>query len=279
MKTIGVDLGGTNIRAAIKIENEIVHKQHTVLENTHSLDHTLEQLIGTIRPLVQDGVSGIGVAVPSVVDTSTGIVYNVVNIPSWQRVELKDILQRTFNLPVRIDNDANCFAWGEYLFGHAKHFRSAVGLAIGTGIGTGIIIKGKIYAGNNSGAGELGYLPYRDRDLEFYCSSTFFTKVHHTTGHELFQKANAGEPEALKIWTQFGDHLGNALKAVVYIYDPGIIVLGGSISKAFSFFQEAMLKSLHQNFHYPESLKNLQIAPSTNENITLLGAGALAEKA
>jgi glucokinase len=201
----------------------------------------------------------------------------VVNIPSWERVELKDILQKTFNLPVRIDNDANCFAWGEYLFGNAQHFRNAVGLAIGTGLGTGIVIDGKIYTGNNSGAGELGYLPYLDRDLEFYCSSTFFTKIHHTTAHELFQQADIGNSEALKLWSAFGQHLGNALKAVVYTYDPGVIVLGGSISKAFSFFQNEMLNTLHQNFHFPESLKNLKIVPSTNENITLLGAGALVE--
>jgi glucokinase len=274
-KTIGVDLGGTNIRAGIKIDGDIIQRQHTLLEKTASLDHTLGQLIDTIRPLVHSEVKGIGVAVPSVVDTKKGIVYNVVNIPSWKKVELKDILEKTFNLPVSIDNDANCFALGEYLFGGAKNFQNAVGLAIGTGLGTGIIIDGRIYTGNNSGAGEIGYLPYLDRDFEFYCSSTFFSSLHHTTAYDAYNLAEEGDIASLHLWSEFGKHLGNALKAIVYTYDPGAIVLGGSISKGFQFFEKVMFNTLHHNFHFPQSLEKLQIIPSVNENITLLGAGAL----
>jgi glucokinase len=278
--TIGVDLGGTNIRAGIKIDGNITQRQHTLLEKTNSLDHTLGQLIDTIRPLVQPQIEGIGIAVPSVVDTQKGIVYNVVNIPSWEKVELKDILEKTFNLPVSIDNDANCFALGEYLFGNARDCRHAVGLAIGTGLGTGIIIDGKIYTGNNSGAGEIGYLPYLDHDLEFYCSSTFFSKLHHTTAYTAHHKAQANDESALSLWKEFGNHLGKAVKAIVYAYDPGIIIFGGSISKGFPFFEKEMLASLHDKFHFPQSLKKLKLVPSVNENITLLGAGALiAQKA
>jgi glucokinase len=274
--TIGVDLGGTNIRAGIKSGGHITARLHTKLEQTSSLDYTLKQLIDTIRPLIAPSINGIGVAVPSVVDTKNGIVYNVVNIPSWEKVELKSILENTFDLPVFIDNDANCFAWGEYLFGEAKGHSHVVGLALGTGLGAGIIIDGKVYTGNNSGAGELAYLPYLDKDFEFYCSSSFFSNLYHTTAFDTYQKALAGDRHALNTWTEFGKHIGNAIKAIVYTYDPAIVVLGGSIVKAYDFFSNDMTKTLHTDFHFPESLKKLKVIVSTNDNITLLGAGSLA---
>lgn len=275
--TIGVDVGGTNIRAGIKIHGDIRDRQHTQLQKLHSLDHTLGQLIDTIRPLVQAPVTGIGVAVPSVVDTKNGIVYNVVNIPSWERVALKEILENAFHLPVSIDNDANCFVLGEHLFGEAQDFSNIVGVAIGTGIGVGIVIDGKVYAGNNAGAGEIGYLPYRDHNLEYYCSSTFFSELHQTTALEVYESALQHQPHALKLWETFGYHLGHAIKAVVYTYDPEIIVFGGSLAKAFTFFEGAMLDTLHKDFHFPHSLRQLKFAKSMNDNITLLGAAALAE--
>jgi glucokinase len=275
--TIGVDLGGTNIRAGIKTGHSIINRSQTVLENKHSLDHTLGQLIDLINPLVQPSVKGIGVAVPSVVDTKKGVVYNVVNIPSWERVELKDILEKKFALPVCIDNDANCFTLGEYLFGNTKPNSYMVGLVIGTGLGTGIMADGKIFAGSNSGAGEIGYIPYRDKDFEFYCSSSFFKECHNTTALAAYEQALRGDGEAIAIWKEFGVHLGNVVKAVVYTYDPEVIVFGGSIAKAYTLFENSMRQVL-MDFHFPESIKKLQLVRSTNENITLLGAAALIEK-
>jgi glucokinase len=83
-------------------------------------------------------VTGIGIGVPSVVDVETGIVYDVTNIPSWKKVELKSILETKFGLPVRVNNDVNCFILGEHRHGVARGFRSVVGLAMGTGLGGGI---------------------------------------------------------------------------------------------------------------------------------------------
>ncbi|MEI6680919.1 MAG: ROK family protein, partial [Mariniphaga sp.] len=82
---------------------------------------------------------------------------------------------------------------------------------------------------------------------------------------------------AIQIWAEYGFHLGNVIKAVVYTYDPEAIVLGGSISKAYAFFEEAMLKSL-SDFQYPETIKRLKILKSKIDNIALLGAAALVKK-
>jgi glucokinase len=276
--TIGVDLGGTNIRAGIQTNGSIVQRRQATLENKDSMSDTLSQVIDNIKPLMQLGIQGIGIAVPSVVDTKNGIVYNVVNIPSWKKVELGDILQRTFAVPVKVDNDANCFTLGEHHFGLARSHASIVGLVIGTGLGSGIILDNRLYTGSNCGAGEIGYLPYLDHDFEFYCSGNFFSAVHNTSAYETNLQALGGSNVALRIWREFGVHMGNAVKSVVYAYDPEMIVIGGSVAKAFAFFEDSMRQELLRNFHFPESVKRLKIVQSCDDNITLLGAASLAKQ-
>jgi len=275
MATIGVDLGGTNIRAGIREGDLIVRREQISLSDKDSLESTLTQLIRLIKPLVIPDVTGIGIAVPSIVDSVNGIVYDVVNIPSWKRVELQSILQKEFNLPVRIENDANCFALGELKHGKAKGLNHVVGITLGTGVGSGVIINGKIHSGNNGGAGEIGYLYYRDRDFEFYGGSFFFAEIHKTSAFDVFQQAKTGDQSALSIWDEYGMHIGNLIKSVVYAYDPEAIVFGGSISNAFSFFEPAMKKTISTNFHFPGSMRRLRILQSENANITLLGASSL----
>ncbi|MQY77759.1 MAG: ROK family protein [Bacteroidetes bacterium] len=272
--TIGVDLGGTNIRAGIIAKGSIIVQRHTSLKNKDSLPESLTQFIEFIAPLIQPDIKGIGIGVPSVVDIDKGIVYNVVKIPSWEKVELKDILQKEFKIPVYVNNDVNCFVLGEHQYGLAKPFKSVVGLTIGTGLGSGIIINNQLYSGNNCGAGEIGYLPYRDENFEYYCSSSFFESKHNTTALKAYQDASDGNSEAFNIWNEFGLHIGNAVKAVVYTYDPEAIILGGSIAKAYEFFAGEMRKAL-VDCYFPESIKRLKILQSKNENITLLGAAAL----
>ena len=271
---IGVDLGGTNIRAGL-IENGIITSiNQALLTEKDSVKKTLSQLISIIEPLMQTGVKGIGIGVPSVVDVENGIVFDVVNIPSWKRVELKKILETEFKIPVRINNDVNCFALGEHIYGQAKDFSSFVALALGTGLGAGIIINNALYAGNNCGAGEIGLLSYLDKNFEFYASSSFFESRFSTSAFQAHEDAMIRNAEALQIWAEYGHHLGNVLKAVAYTYDPEAVILGGSISKAFSFF-EASMKQAMADFLFPETLKKLKIIRSQTANIALLGAAAL----
>lgn len=271
---IGVDLGGTKVKAGVESNGLIIQQSTIMLRHKDSLSSTLSQLIDLIRPLTQYPVSSIGIGVPSVVDIERGIVYNVTNIPSWEKVELKDILEEEFNLPVSVNNDVNCFTLGEHLFGMAKDYNSVVGMTIGTGLGSGIIIDNQLYAGNNCGAGEIGLLPYREHNFEYYAGSNFFDSIHGTSALEANRAALAGDKKALSLWAEFGVHLGFATKAVMYVYDPEAIVLGGSIAKAYPLFKAGMLEAL-DDFAFPESLKRLKIFQSQNDDIALLGAAAL----
>lgn len=271
---IGVDLGGTKIRAGIEL-NGLITKQNTVfLLQKESLTSTLDQLIELIRPLISYSVNRIGIGVPSVVDTEKGIVYNVTNIPSWKEVALKDILEEEFKLPTFVNNDVNCFTLGEHRFGLAKGFNSVVGMTIGTGLGAGIIINDKLYVGHNCGAGEIGLLPYLDKNFEYYVSNSFFETQFGVSALATNEAAIDGNFKAINIWAEFGKHLGAAIKAIMYVYDPESIILGGSISHAYPYFKNAMFESLN-DFAFPESLKRLKIFQSQDNNIAILGAAAL----
>lgn len=272
--TIGVDLGGTKIKAGVEKNGSIIQQNTIFLRQKESLSATLTQLIDLIKPLTDYPATSIGIGVPSVVDTERGIVYNVANIPSWEKVALRDILEEEFNLPVFVNNDVNCFTLGEHRFGMAKNYNSVVGITIGTGLGSGIIIDNQLYVGHNCGAGEIGMLPYRDHNFEYYACSNFFDVIHGTSALEASRAALAGDTKALSLWSEFGAHLGCAIKAVMYVYDPEAIVLGGSIAKAYPLFKAGMLEALN-DFAYPQSLKRLKIMQSQDDTISLLGAAAL----
>jgi glucokinase len=271
---IGVDLGGTNIRAGVICNGAIISLNQALLVEKESQQKTISQLISVIAPLITPEVIGIGIGVPSVVDIEKGIVYDVVNIPSWKRVELKKIIETEFGIPVSINNDVNCFALGEHRYGQAQAFSSIVAVALGTGIGAGIIINNSLYTGSNCGAGEIGSLPYLDKNFEHYTSSVFFKSAHSTSALKTYEAAIEGNKNALDIWSQYGFHLGNVIKAILYTYDPEAIVLGGSISKAYSFFKKSMEIAL-TDFQFPETIHKLKIMETQIDNIALLGAAAL----
>jgi glucokinase len=149
-----------------------------------------------------------------------------------------------------------------------------VGLTMGTGIGSGIIIDGKLYNGVNTGAGEIGSLPFKDADYEFYCSSRFFSQLHGHTGANFGKRAQAGDKEAIAVWQEFGQNVGELIKAVLFTYAPEAIIIGGGIASAFPLFEAAMRQTL-TSFPYPENVAATRIAPSTLPNAAMLGAAEL----
>ena len=135
-----------------------------------------------------------------------------------------------------------------------------------------MVIDGRLYCGHNTGAGEIGCVPYLDRDYEYYCSSRFFVG-HGTTGKQAYERAVAGDPRALALWREFGGHVGRLVMLALYAYDPQAIVFGGSIAHAFGFFREAMYERLRE-FPYAKTVESLHICCSHIEHVGLLGASA-----
>lgn len=274
---IGIDLGGTNMRVGLIDGATLVNKVIEPCPSKGTEDEVLNQLKRQIAQLMSPEVTSIGIGVPSVVDSVQGIVYNVANIPSWKEVHLKEQLEREFGIPVAVNNDANCFALGVWKYGEGKGTKDMVGLTMGTGIGSGIIINGELYNGVNTGAGEIGSLPFKDADYEFYCSSRFFSDLHGDTGANFGKRAQAGDAEAVAVWKEFGQNVGELIKAVLFTYAPEAIIIGGGIASAFSLFEAPMRASL-ESFPYPANVAATRIMPSTLPNAAILGAGALNDK-
>jgi len=271
---IGVDLGGTNIRAGKIANGKLIKVTKAPTPGKGSVDEVFDKICSVIDGCFDASTTSIGVGVPSVVDVEKGIVYDVVNIPSWKVVPLKEMLEKRYNVPVYVNNDANCFAVGEKYFGKAKSFKNIVGVTLGTGLGCGLIFNGKLYEGSNCGAGEFGNVPYLQHNVEYYCSGQFFTDEKKVSAIDIFQKAQKGDPNALQLFDEYGFHLGVVLKSILYSYDPEIIILGGSVSQSFEFFKDAMFHAL-QDFAFSNVLANIKIDVSDLENSAIFGAAAL----
>jgi glucokinase len=218
-------------------------------------------------------VHGLGVGVPSLVEQKTGTILDTVNIPSWKKVPLKKRLEKKYRVPVVLDNDANCFALGERHFGQGKTCDNFVGLISGTGLGSGIIARGKLISGKDCGAGEFGMLPYKDSILEHYASGQFFTKFNWE-GATLAAEAAAGNAKALEIFSAYGGHLAYAIKCILYTLAPEMIILGGSVSQSFRFYEKALHEGL-ADFGYPSLSKSLKIKTSKLKDVAVLGAASL----
>jgi glucokinase len=273
-KIIGIDLGATNIRGAV-VDNKTISAITTRRIHTKGTEQqVLEDVYSLVDALIKDNVKAIGIGVPSVVDVKMGIVYDVVHIPSWKEVHLKELLENRYHIPVFVNNDANCFALGEYYFGKGKGVDNMIGLTLGTGVGAGIIVNKQLYAGANCGAGEFGMVDYLDQNYEYYCSGSFFQNVYGLSGEQVFKDAQKGDAHALKLYREMGLHLGNAIKMIMYTCDPELIILGGSVSSAFDLFQETMWRRI-QTFAFTKSIERLKIKTSALENSGIFGAAAL----
>ena len=261
---------------AAKVTDGVIVKQQIMPtpRKAKNCEDTIEALINVIAEVMDADVLAIGIGVPSVVDRRLGIVYNVANIPYWEEVHLKDILTSRFSVPVYVDNDANCFALGERLFGEGQTIPNFVGLTLGTGLGGGIIQQGKLLDDANCGSGEFGEIPYKEHNLEYYCSGSYFMNEWHINGKEMHERAMQNDPIALEAYRQLGLHLSVAVKIVVLTLDPQLLVFGGSVAEAHSLF-EASLKEGLKDFPYPNSINRLQIRYSNLQNAGILGAASL----
>lgn len=273
---LAVDLGGTNLCLGL-VDNGVVTNMASVpsFPPSAAMEHTLEYLAEQISLMLLPSVTKIGIGVPSVVDVEKGIVYDAANIPSWKEVHLKSFLEERFGLPVSVNNDANCYAMGAYgTYPADAKPEVLVTVTLGTGIGIGVVDHGRLFCGVNCGAGELGYLDYKDGCLEEYCSRQFFDR-HGVKPHEASAAALAGDAESLKLFEEFGRNLGHALMVLMFAYDPSHIILGGGIANALPLFRDPMIGYLKEKFPFKNNIEKLITDVRTGGEIPIIGASLI----
>ena len=232
---IGTDIGGTSIVAGCLINNKLVNKSTIDTGVNHSVPEIISKLCKVIDKVYNKNVQAIGIGVPGYIDKG-GEIKLINNIPILKGVNLINELNKVYNVPIFVNNDANCFALGCYYFNSDAIANDIVGITLGTGLGGGIVVNGKLHSGLYGGAGEFGCISYLDGNFEDYCGSKFFASKYKTTGKELFIRAKNGDEDALVIFEEFGNHLGNLILNIIYTLAPQKVIIGGSISKAYEFF-------------------------------------------
>jgi len=271
---IGIDAGGTKISIGRVSMGCIIEEVSIPTNASGTEDEVIDSIIQGINKIINKDVIGIGIGVPGLVDEKNGIVYNSVNIPSWKEVHLKSKLEKKTGKTVYVSNDANCFALGEKYFGNGSKFRNVVCLTLGTGVGAGLIINDKLHPGVLSVSGEFGCLSYLEHDFEYYCSGKFFKNIHQGSGSDFHERAASGDIKAIRIFDEYGEHLGNLIKNIILTVGPEAIILGGSVANSFRFFQKSMMESLSK-FPFKQITNQLVIEVSKIDKISVLGAAAV----
>jgi glucokinase len=274
--TIGIDIGGTKIRIG-KVQNgSIIDDTVLATKAYRPQNEILADLIQGINKYIDKNVKGIGIGAPGLINEEKGIIYNPHNIPSWQKIHLKDKIESIFHIPVKISNDANCFALGENIVGAGKKYKNFVGLSIGTGVGAGIIINNLLYSGTLAMSGEFGNISYLSHNYEYYCSGQFFINCYQITGQEAYEKAMTADPKSIKIFDEFGTHLAKLIYTILLSLGPQAIILGGTITQSYRFFQKAMFEKIN-DFPFKKVLEQTDIIISEIPKISILGAASLVD--
>lgn len=272
---VTLDIGGTKVNFG-RYRQGAIEQNNVKLFDAHAdAPSILAFLVEGIREQLQPDTVAIAIGVPTIVDLATGHICDAVNIPAWQDYPLKSTLEQVFDIDVYINNDVNCFVAGEYAFGGAaEHGKHVVGVCLGTGFGTGLILNNTLYTGQDCCAGELGGIPYLNGTLDDYCSGSFFKKHHGIDGGQLAELARSGDKSAQAIFNDFAQHLAKAISYLMFVINPKVIVIGGSVAKSFDLFIEPLERALDE-FPYKKVRNGLTIKQGQLDNAALLGAAYL----
>jgi len=286
---IGVDLGGTHLRAALvnTQDGQILTSQKEPTHAHEGHQPVMERMVYLIQAVLQEAgipienIGGIGVGVPGTPDLLTGDVKFLPNLPgNWRDVPLSRFLNQQLKLPVYLLNDVRCVALAEWRFGAGRGVENMVCYAIGTGIGGGVVLNGKLHLGIDGTAGELGHQVVELNGvpcgcggrgcLEMYASgpaiaamgAKFVLHGHTTRIGELVNydigkitaatvviAANEGDPTAQFILQQAGSYLGIAVSSVIVTLSPQKIVFGGGVAEAGDLLLGPVRKTIIERVH------------------------------
>lgn len=288
-KAIGIDLGGTKINAALVMENGVIIDQcSTKTINSGSPDIILKQL-EEISFKLMDGqeVCGIGIGTPGFVDSENGRILAVGgNITGWAWTDVAGKLSKQIDVPIKVENDANCAAVCEAWLGSGRELESFVMLTIGTGLGGAIWMPSiGVWRGANYRAAELGHsILYpngrgcncgQEGCAERYISGSALEKNYlEITGRSIpgnsIVDSYLTDFDARKSVDRFADDLGTFIVSIRNILDPQGIIIGGGVSTSRNVWWGTMMDSFNRKVNDASSM---QILPAQYENEAgMLGA-------
>lgn len=284
---IGVDIGGTKIRAGI------VGAEGTVYDVPRSIATCAEQpseaIVQRLIALIKETLSraaeydvlGIGVGCTGPLDLRKGMLLEVENLPTLNHYPLLQVLEEALQMKVKMENDANALILAEALWGAGKDADTVLGFTLGTGIGCALISHGQVWQGKNDCAGEIWTSPYRAGILEDYVSGNAVTRLYeqytgkHLSGTDIAALAIRGDEAAKQVWDEFAQALAYALSWTVNMLDPQTVVIGGSIIKSANLFWEQVDASFRR-YVCRSVAESISLKPAAlGDDAGFIGAAAL----
>lgn len=269
MKTyIGVDLGGTNVRAAIvDEEGKVLVQKKSPSYAQEGKEKVMNTIINLIKSLPDyESCSGIGVGVPGPCDEKTGSMVLATNLPGFEGYSIANKLEETFHMPSFIDNDANVAALAEALVGAGKGKKVVYYVTLSTGIGGGLVINGECISGKHGFTGEIANIIIdRNRSkvnylavgaIENEASGTAITRKANEKASkkykhagEVFEDAHNGDPVAKEIVDNVARDLAQLFATIACVCDPDIFILGGGMMQSSDLFLPSVIEKFKEISH------------------------------
>lgn len=301
MLTIGVDLGGTNLRAAV-VDTQTGH----VLADAHGPTRAEEgppAVIGRMVVLIEQAIrksrrdkkdiSAIGIGVPGLYNPATNFTLFLPNLPTtWPDVPLGPEITARVGCPAVLINDARAFVLAEATFGAGRNAHTVVGMTLGTGIGGGVVIDGRLHLGINGTAGEVGHQIIDFNGPVCGCGGRGCLEAHASgpaiatlgikavrqgrttairdlvagdlnriTPEIIVQAAEAGDPVAREILGEAGFYLGIGIATLVTLFSPDVVVIGGGVAQAGDWLFEPIREIVRQRCHVTP-IERVHIVPA-----------------
>lgn len=307
-KVIGLDIGGTSIKAGIVTESgEILERGVVPTEPERGRDHVLGQCVKVVARLTgYNDCSRLGAGSPGCIDPESGrVVAATKNLPDWPGTGVRDTLAEKLGLDVRVDNDVNAAAFGEYCFGAGRDVKLFAFIAVGTGIGGGIVFDGNILHGETFYAGGFGHIPV-DPDGEVWTSGLqgtveslsssmavikkfiagldgpgahlkdFYNKNKEGFGvRRISELAADGDEFCIGLIRSAGRNLGIALAATINVLAPEILAVGGGVPESGKLFWDPMLAEVRSRVISYKTRKVRVVPAELGTDAGIIGAASL----
>ena len=262
----GIDIGGTNISIAVaETGGEVVSKHQLPTQSSSGPFSAFDNMSEALEKMLAEEpfeLEAIGVGSPSPIDVRKGLIMSPSNLLEWSEFPIVNLLNDRFGVPVKLENDANAAAVGEYIYGAGRGHRNIFYLTVSTGIGGGIIIDGDLYHGVSTAAGEIGHTIIQPDGIQCNCGSrgcleTICSGVHiarrtrerlengeasilsgmvsdtdSITARTVVDAVRQGDPLATAIWDETCHFLAIGIANVITLVAPEIVIVGGGVAAA-----------------------------------------------
>ena len=307
---VGVDLGGTYIRAALADEDGALRERRKVETLAREgVEAVVGRIVRAVEEVSVPGVAALGICSPGPLSSRTGIVYSPPNLHGWHDVPLAGMLEERLGIPVFLGNDANAAALGEFAYGAGRGFGHVIYVTVSTGVGGGIISDGRLLEGQRGAAGEIGHvivepggplcgcgnrgclealiagpaIACQAREAiasgrETSIGELAETDPHGVTAEVVGRAAAAGDTLARELLETTGRRLGTALLGLVHLFNPQVIIVGGGVTNAGELLMKPARDTMFAGL-MPIFEEDLEVVPPyLGADAGLYGAVALARR-